>query len=64
MNIQRNLLRFLFLPLVCFVYHQLERGGAGDGEQPELNVSTSHHIHRRPFLSSWGVLALAFSDMA
>lgn len=32
--------------------------------QPELNMSTSHHIYRRPFLSSWGVLALAFSDAA
>lgn len=32
--------------------------------QPELNVSTSHHIYRRPFLSSWGVFALAFSDTA
>lgn len=27
-------------------------------------MSTSHHIYRRPFLSSWGVLALAFSDAA
>lgn len=32
--------------------------------QPELDVSASHHIYRRPFLSSWGVFALAFSDTA
>lgn len=32
--------------------------------RPELNMSTPHHIYRRPFLSSWGVLALAFSDAA
>lgn len=65
MNIQGNLLKFLFLPQCICVCNQLKKGGAGgDGVQPELNVSTSHHIYRRPFLSSWGVFALAFSDTA
>lgn len=66
MNIQRNLLKFLsFCPWCISVRNQLKKGGAGgDGVQPELNVSTSHHIYRRPFLSSWGVFALAFSDTA
>lgn len=45
-------------------WNDRERGTQGVWGRGQRNDSMSHQIYRCPFLSSWGVLALAFSDTA
>lgn len=64
MNIQGNLLKVLLWPLVYLCVESTKEMGSRRWSAARVNPSASHHIYRRPFVSSWGVLALAFSDTA